>query len=220
VLWLALGFGPGGGSHVGDLAEVEFGEAGEDVAQIGKRVEATATAAFYDRVEDGCALASVGGSDEEPVLLPNGGGTDGVFDVVVVDLDAAISRIAFRTRIGEEPDTRTVGVRKVNQGGLLIAALRAQRDDIGEATLCQVSYGMALALSHTNIPAPMELALLGRDPGVCTNDVTLEDAAIRGEGADLLRAAARSLRASLPLRLSRCRPRDHATCQYRLRHLK
>ena len=61
-------------------------EAGEHVTQVGVGIKAAAAAAFDDRVEDGSALAGSGFADEEPVLFPDGGGTDGVFDQVVVGL--------------------------------------------------------------------------------------------------------------------------------------
>lgn len=82
----ALGFGPGGGGDVFNLTGSHAGEAGEHVAQVGERVYASAAAAFDDGVEDGSALPGVGGSDEHPVFLADGGGADGVFDEVVVDL--------------------------------------------------------------------------------------------------------------------------------------
>jgi hypothetical protein len=41
----------------------------------------------------GPMLAGSGFSNEDPVFLAEGGGTDGVFDEVVVDLDAAVGQI-------------------------------------------------------------------------------------------------------------------------------
>jgi hypothetical protein len=52
-------------------------------------------AALDDGVEDGSALAGVGGSNEQPVLFAKGCGADGVFHQVVVDLDASIAAEAF-----------------------------------------------------------------------------------------------------------------------------
>ena len=88
-------FGPGLRGGFGDLGGGHLGQAGEDVAQVGQRVEAPAAAAFDDGVEDGGSLACVGGSDEEPVFLAYRGGADGVFDSVVVDLDAPVGEEAF-----------------------------------------------------------------------------------------------------------------------------
>jgi len=62
-------FRPGFGGDFGDLAGGHLGKAGEHVAEVGQRIEAPATAAFNDGVEDGSSLAGVGSSDEEPVLF-------------------------------------------------------------------------------------------------------------------------------------------------------
>ena len=56
-------FGPGFGADFGDLAGGHLGKAGEHVAQVGQRIDAASAAALEDGVEDGSALAGVGGSD-------------------------------------------------------------------------------------------------------------------------------------------------------------
>ena len=63
------------------------------LAQVGVGIEPAAAAALDDGVDDGAALAGVGGADEEPVLLAERGGADGVFDQVVVDLQAAVGQV-------------------------------------------------------------------------------------------------------------------------------
>ena len=63
-----------------------LGQTSEHVTQVGEGVEATAAATLDDGVEDGAALAGVVGPEEEPVLFAEGGGADGVFDQIVVDL--------------------------------------------------------------------------------------------------------------------------------------
>ena len=73
---------------------MQGGQAREDIAQVGHRVEAPATAGLHDGVEDGRALAGLRRSDEQPVLPADGGGTDGVFHKVVVDFDAAVGEEA------------------------------------------------------------------------------------------------------------------------------
>ncbi len=67
--------------------------ADEDVAEVGVGIDPAAAAAFDEGVEDGAARAGFGGANEEPVLFADGGGADGVFDEVVVDLDAAVAEI-------------------------------------------------------------------------------------------------------------------------------
>ena len=43
---------------------------GEDVPQVGERIDAAATAVFDDGVEDGAAFTRSGVADEEPIFLP------------------------------------------------------------------------------------------------------------------------------------------------------
>ena len=66
------------------------GEAGEHVFHVGVRVFAVALTGDDDRVDDGRSLAGIGVADEEPVLLPNGRGPDGVFNEVVVQSGLAV----------------------------------------------------------------------------------------------------------------------------------
>ena len=87
---LAESAGVGCRSPVVDLPVGKRGQFGEDVAQVGVGVDASATAVFDEGVEDGSALARVDVAHEEPVLLSNGGGADGVFHQVVVDFHASV----------------------------------------------------------------------------------------------------------------------------------
>src|ERR1043165_4964504 len=75
-----------------------MGQTSEDIAQISVGIKATTTAAFDHGVKNSAAFAGLGFSDEEPVLLSNGGGTNGVFHEVVVDLNAAIFDEHFQHR--------------------------------------------------------------------------------------------------------------------------
>ncbi len=78
------------GHQIFDLPVGHRGQAGEHVPEIGERVEDTPPATFDDGVDDRAAHAGLGLADEEPVLLADGGRADGVFDEIVVDLQAAI----------------------------------------------------------------------------------------------------------------------------------
>ena len=80
---------PGFGREIFDLPVGHRRQAGEDVPEIGERIEAAPSAALDDGVDDGAAGARLGFADEEPVLLSDSGGTNGVLDQVVVDLQAA-----------------------------------------------------------------------------------------------------------------------------------
>ena len=66
------------------------GEAGEQVGEVGLGVDAGAVAVADQGVARGGAVAAFGVADEQPVFLADGGGPDGVFGKVVVDLDAAV----------------------------------------------------------------------------------------------------------------------------------
>lgn len=89
----ALRFGPGFGGDVFDLPVSHLREAGEHFAQVSVRVDASTPAAFDDSVKDRAALAGFGLADEEPVFLAHGGGADGVFNEVVVDLDTTVFEV-------------------------------------------------------------------------------------------------------------------------------
>lgn len=54
------------------------GQAGEDVAQVGLGVDAPAAATFDQCVDDRAALPGVGVADEQPVLLADRCGANGV----------------------------------------------------------------------------------------------------------------------------------------------
>ena len=70
-----------------------MGQPGEDMAQIGIGIDSTTAAAFDDSVEDGAAFSGFGFTDEQPILFAEGGGANGVFDQVLVDLDAAVVEV-------------------------------------------------------------------------------------------------------------------------------
>ncbi len=68
-------------------------EAGENVAQVGVGIDISAAAAFDDGVDDRATLTGTGFTDEEPVLFTDGGGADGIFHQVIVDLDASVAQV-------------------------------------------------------------------------------------------------------------------------------
>src|SRR5687768_11752260 len=70
-----------------------MGQAGEDVAEVAVGIEAAATAAFDERINDGAAFAGSGFADEEPVFLSDGGGANGILDQIIVDLDATVPQV-------------------------------------------------------------------------------------------------------------------------------
>jgi len=81
--------GPGGWSQLADLFVCGVRDALEDVGEVGVRVDAAPTAAFYDAVDDGAAVASVSSTDEEPVFLTDGCGTHRVLGMIVINFNTA-----------------------------------------------------------------------------------------------------------------------------------
>jgi hypothetical protein len=74
-------------------------EAGEDVAQVGVGIDVSAAAAFDDSVDDRAALAGAGFAAEKPVFLSEGGGANGIFDEVIIDLDAPVLQVNFECNL-------------------------------------------------------------------------------------------------------------------------
>ncbi len=69
---------PGFGCEAWVVFRGHRGHPGEDFPKILKRVEPTATAGFDHGEHDGAAFASFRVSNEEPVLLAHGSGSDGI----------------------------------------------------------------------------------------------------------------------------------------------
>jgi hypothetical protein len=77
---------PACGSEGGEVVLVgHCGQPGEDIAQICERVFSEALAGDDDRVNDRGALTSTGVPNKQPVLFPDRGRPDRVFDEVVVE---------------------------------------------------------------------------------------------------------------------------------------
>ena len=74
------------------------GQALQHVFEITIRFDAMALAVFDQGVKDGAALAGFFGAEEQPVLFADGGGPDGVFHQVVVDLHFAMVQEPFQAR--------------------------------------------------------------------------------------------------------------------------
>ena len=68
-------------------------QSSQDMAQVSGRVDPATTAAFNDGVQDRAAISGFGFTDEQPVAFSDGGGADGIFHEVVVDLDAAVVEV-------------------------------------------------------------------------------------------------------------------------------
>ena len=86
-------FGPGFGGEVFYLPVGGRWQAREDVTQVRKGIDATTAAAFDDGVQDGAAFASLSFADEQPILFAEGGGADGVFHQVLIDLNASVVEV-------------------------------------------------------------------------------------------------------------------------------
>ena len=89
-----LDFGRGGvgpGQEVVDLAVgMAVDDPGDDVGDVGLRIDDVEFAGLDQRGDDRPVLAAAVGAGEERVLAIEGDGADGPLDDVGVDLDAAI----------------------------------------------------------------------------------------------------------------------------------
>src|SRR5678815_4024555 len=83
---------------------------GDDVGEVGLRIDGVEFAGFDQRGDDRPVLATAVGAGEERILTIEGDGADGAFDDVGVDLDAAMveesgepfpSRERVADRLGE-----------------------------------------------------------------------------------------------------------------------
>ena len=71
-----------------------IGDAGQDVTQVGFRVEAVELGRFGERVDGGGTLATRVRSGEEIILAAKGDAADRTLGGIIVDLDAAIVDVA------------------------------------------------------------------------------------------------------------------------------
>jgi hypothetical protein len=62
------------------------------VFEVSAGIKTAPSAAFDDGVNDGATFAGIGMAHEEPVLLTECRGPDGVFNQIIVDLHAAVSQ--------------------------------------------------------------------------------------------------------------------------------
>ncbi len=76
-------FGPCFRENFRDLAVGHVGQAREDFPQVLVRIKIAPPATLDERVNNGAALAGIRLADEEPVLLADGRGTNGIFDQVM-----------------------------------------------------------------------------------------------------------------------------------------
>ena len=103
--------GVGAGQEFVDVAVgMAVDDPGDDVGEVGLRIDGVEFAGFDQRGDDRPVLATAVGAGEERILTIEGDGADGAFDDVGVDLDAAIveesgepfpSRERVADRLGE-----------------------------------------------------------------------------------------------------------------------
>ena len=88
---LRSGWGVGPGQKFVDAGlRMAVDDPGEDVGEVGLRVDAVELAGLDERGDDGPVLSAAVGAGEERILAIEGDGTDGALDDVGVDLDAAV----------------------------------------------------------------------------------------------------------------------------------
>ena len=71
---------------------------GDDVGEIGVRIDAAELAGLDQRRDDRPVLAAAVGAGEQRILAIEGDGADGALDDVGVDLDAAVVEEAGQSR--------------------------------------------------------------------------------------------------------------------------
>ena len=92
------GFLPVERRQLADLLVGRGGQALQHVFEVGVRFHTVAPAVFEQSVNDGAALAGFFGAEEQPVLFADGGGPDGIFHQVIVDLHLAVVQEPFQGR--------------------------------------------------------------------------------------------------------------------------
>lgn len=95
---MALGVRPGCGGNGRHLANGHCGQPGEHIAQVSQRFDAAAAATLHDGVADRSAMTGFDLTDEQPVLLPESRGANGILDGVIVDGDAPVIEEDFQSR--------------------------------------------------------------------------------------------------------------------------
>src|SRR5438874_10066686 len=85
---------PVGGKQRIDLIDFHGGQTGQDVGEVILRIDAATAATDENGVNYSAAPAGIGVSDEEPASAADGGGTNGIFDQVIVDFESAVFEIS------------------------------------------------------------------------------------------------------------------------------
>ena len=88
-----LRLAPSFGYHFRDLPVGHARQSREHLAQVGVRVQTASAATFDEGINNRAAFAGSGIAHEQPVLLAAGGGPDGIFHQVVVNLHPAVIQI-------------------------------------------------------------------------------------------------------------------------------
>jgi hypothetical protein len=83
-------FGPGFGNDLAGLPVGQVRQAGEDVSQVGPRINLPAPTALDDRVDNRAVFTGSGIYHEKPVFLSDCGGTNRVLDSVFVDFQSTV----------------------------------------------------------------------------------------------------------------------------------
>src|SRR5438093_7092769 len=85
---------PVGGKQRIDLIDFHGGQTGQDVGEVIRRIDAATAATDENGVNYSAAPAGIGVADEEPAAAADGGGTDGIFEQVMVDFEACVFEIS------------------------------------------------------------------------------------------------------------------------------
>lgn len=56
-------------------------------------IDALSAAIFDERIKERCFVTTLWGAEKKPILLTDGSGADGIFDEVIIDLNAAVCQV-------------------------------------------------------------------------------------------------------------------------------
>ena len=79
------------------MSWVSLGHTGDDICEVGSRIEAVELGGFEHGIDYGCTIAAGFGADEQIVFPRDGNAAQGAFGRVIVDADAAVSGIEAQT---------------------------------------------------------------------------------------------------------------------------
>lgn len=92
-----LSIGPGAWGDLVNFLDGHLGQTFKDIFEIGIGIDAVCFATLQNGVDDGTAPSGILVTDEHPVFAPQGSGSDGIFDKVVIDLHLSLLNVDLKS---------------------------------------------------------------------------------------------------------------------------